>query len=136
MTRQSQPFNLSMVPPGQHSASTLPAQPPRLPDDEADDDEGPDELLPLSSVRPLSYDVHLALTGPPSFTTEGVVAITLEVASSISSFLLHASGLTILSAIVHPGGIEASVTQVQTYTKTFNWKLFTCPTSKRDTQGE
>ena len=50
-------------------------------------------------LRPLEYDLHLYLAGPPWFATEGVVDIRLEVsARRLASFILHASGLRVHSA--------------------------------------
>ena len=77
-----------------------------------------DALLPPSSIKPLAYEVVLALTGPSGFYVEGIEEITLEVGDRpISSFLLHASGITISSATILPNGPKASVLQVSVHAK-------------------
>ena len=71
-----------------------------------------DSLLSPGHIRPVAYDVMLAVTGPSGFFVEGIEEITLEVGVPLSSFLLHASGITISSASIVPNGPKASVLQV------------------------
>ncbi|GAB5031374.1 puromycin-sensitive aminopeptidase-like protein [Nannochloropsis oceanica] len=59
-----------------------------------------DILLSAEIVRPLAYDVHLALAGPPYLATEGVVDITLAIGKPTSSIRLHAAGLCLLSVFI------------------------------------
>eukprot|EP00624_Nannochloropsis_granulata_P006249 evm.model.NODE_4596_length_9964_cov_18.431051.2 len=59
-----------------------------------------DALLPAEIVRPLAYDVHLALAGPPYLATEGAVDITLAVGKPTSSIRLHSAGLCLLSVSI------------------------------------
>lgn len=72
-----------------------------------------DALLDASKVRPLAYQVTLALCAPPRAYFEGSVDITIRVEVATPMFLLHASGLSISGACFVPSGTRASCLQVR-----------------------